>query len=57
MVLFSLNLYNNKMGTNSSKSVNDNTVNQTQNKDDVLNSDPRSPTPEIIRTPLQVNIL
>lgn len=44
-----------KMGSNSSKQNNEAAV-QLQEKDDFVdaNSDPRSPTPEIIRTPLQV---
>lgn len=43
-----------KMGSNSSKQNNE-APGQLKKNDDVdANSDPRSPTPEIVRTPLQV---
>lgn len=44
-----------KMGSNSSKQNNEAAA-QLQKNNDVVdaNSDPRSPTPEIVRTPLQV---
>lgn len=44
-----------KMGSNSSK-LNNEAAAQLQKNNDVVdaNSDPRSPTPEIVRTPLQV---
>lgn len=42
------------MGSNTSKVTNDVGV-QAQKNDSEINCDPRSPTPEISRTPLQVN--
>lgn len=44
------------MGSNGSKPHNESVVNVSIQKNDVdtNHSDPRSPTPEIVRTPLQV---
>lgn len=54
LVVESVFVLSRKMGSNSSKQNNE-AADQLQKKDDVdANSDPRSPTPEISRTPLQV---
>lgn len=46
------------MGSNTSKSISETTVHEQKNDLDInTNPDPRSPTPEITRTPLQVFIL
>lgn len=43
-----------KMGSNSTKQNNEAAAQLQKNNDVDANSDPRSPTPEIARTPLQV---